>query len=70
MSGGPEYDTEGEECYQVETHLQAPANILIIRFTIRGLGIIFWLISEMIFLHREQILEMFDHAYGSYMVSF
>lgn len=50
MSGGSEYDTGGENCYQVEKHLHAPANFLMMSLGIPVCGIIFFLIIEMIFL--------------------
>lgn len=49
MSGGSEYDTGGEDCYQVEKLLHAPANILIMSRRIRACGIIFFLIIDIIF---------------------
>lgn len=49
MSGGSEYDTGGEDCYQVEKHLHAQANILIMSLRIRACGIIFFLIIDIIF---------------------
>lgn len=49
MPGGSEHDGGGEDCYQVEKHLQAPANILIMSLGIRVCGIVFFLRIDMIF---------------------
>lgn len=42
MSGGSGYDTGGEDSHQVEKHLHAPANLLI-------MSLIFFLIIDIIF---------------------